>query len=111
MDALRELLTARLIEHYRGQGWSTRTQHDGLVLADGPGGVTWIGAAVTDHELASGELEARLPELAERRMPRGGELCPLELLPASDCSERLEQLLERLGLADRRHVGVYSLAA
>jgi len=43
-------LTDRLIDHYRGQGWPTRTECDGIVLADGPGGVTWIGTAVTDHE-------------------------------------------------------------
>ena len=100
-----------MAEHYRGQGWSTRTEADGTVFADGPGGVTWIGAAVTGSDLASGELEARLPELADRRMPGGGELCPLELLPAADCVSDLEGLLERLGLSARRHVAVYSLSA
>jgi len=111
MDTSREQLTSRLTEHYRGQGWATRAGEDGVVLADGPGGVTWIGAAVVGHDLASGELENRLVDLADRRMSHGGELCPLELLPAADCVDELEGLLERLGLADRRHVAVYSLAA
>jgi len=56
-------------------------------------------------------LESRLVDLADRRMTHGGELCPLELLPAADCVDELEALLERLGLADRRHVAVSSLAA
>lgn len=111
MDMIREQLTTRLTEHYRGQGWTTRTDLDGVVIADGPGGVTWIGAAVTRRDLVSGELETRLPELADRRMPHGGELCPLELLPAADCREELKRLLKRLGLADRRHVAVYSVAS
>lgn len=109
MNATREQLTKRLADHYRGQGWATSTDSDGIVLATGPGGVTWIGAAVTGPDLAAGELEARLPELADRRMPHGGELCPLELLPAADCADALHGLLERLGLAERRHVAVYSL--
>lgn len=107
----RNELTTRLADHYRKQGWATRTEADGTILADGPGGVTWIGTAVTATDLHSGELEARLPDLADRRMPRGGELCPLELLPAADCREDLEGLLERLGLAQHRHVAVYSLAS
>lgn len=111
METSRDQLTRRLTEHYRGQGWVTRDDEDGIVLADGPGGVTWIGAAVVAHDVASGELESRLVDLADRRMTHGGELCPLELLPAADCVDELEALLERLGLADRRHVAVSSLAA
>lgn len=107
----RDELTTRLADHYRGQGWVTRTEADGTILATGPGGVTWIGAAVTVGDIHSGVLEARLPELADRRMPNGGELCPLELLPAADCHAALEGLLDRLGLAQRRHVAVYSMAS
>ena len=107
----REELTTRLADHYRGQGWATRTDGDGTIFADGPGGVTWIGAVVTSGDLDSGDLEARLPELAERRMPHGGELCPLELLPAAECFAELEGLLARLGLAERCHVAVYSFAS
>ncbi len=107
----RDELTTRLADHYQGQGWTTRTDADGTIFADGPGGVTWIGTAVTSGDLDSGALEARLQELAERRMPRGGELCPLELLPAADCFAQLERLLERLGLSERRHVAVYSIAS
>lgn len=110
MDKTRAELTTRLADHYRGQGWTTRTEADGTVFAEGPGGVTWIGAGVTSGDLASGETERRLAELADRRMPHGGELCPLELLPASDCIAELQGLLERLGLAERRHIVVYSLA-
>lgn len=110
METSRDQLTRRLTEHYRGQGWVTRDDEDGIVLADGPGGVTWIGAAVIAHDLASGEFESRLIDLADRRMSQGGELCPLELLPAADCVYELEGLLERLGLTDRRHVAIYALA-
>jgi hypothetical protein len=111
VDRSRDDLTQRLADHYRGQGWTTRTEADGTILADGPGGVTWIGAGITSSDLSSGGLDARLAELADRRMPHGGELCPLELLPATDCVAELEGLLERLGLAERRHVVVYSLAS
>lgn len=84
---------------------------EGLVLAAGPGGVTWIGAPVTRDDLDSGSLEARLPDLAERRMERGGELCPLELLPDPGCEGDLRSVLARLGLDRRPHVAVYSLPA
>jgi hypothetical protein len=111
VDKARDELTAKLADHYRGQGWTTRTEADGTVLADGPGGVTWIGTGITSSDLASAELETRLTALADRRMPRGGELCPLELLPSTDCIAAVELLLERLGLAERRHVVVYSLSS
>jgi hypothetical protein len=107
----RESLTSRLADHYRAQGWPVEIGEDGIVAASGPGGVTWIGAAVLPNDVESGELEARLPELAERRMPHGGELCPLELLPAPECDAALRGLLDRLGLGGRRHVAVYSAPA
>lgn len=110
MDS-RESLTSRLADHYRAQGWPVEISEDGVIAASGPGGVTWIGAAVTPDDVESGALETRLPELAERRMPRGGELCPLELLPAPECAAALRRLLDRLGLGAQRHVAVYSAGA
>lgn len=109
MDRRAEL-TERLAEHYRGSGWRVSLD-DGLVLATGPGGVTWIGAPVTRDDLDSGTIEARLPELAGRRMQSGGELCPLELLPDPECEPELRSVLARLGLDRRPHVAVYSLPA
>ncbi len=106
----RDDLRARLHEHYRKQGWATRADGERVVLAAGPGGVTWVGAAVCRDDLAAGRLDSELAKLAERRMATG-ELCPLELLPAPGCESELAALLERLGLSERRHVAVYSLGA
>ncbi len=44
-------------------------------------------------------------------MEGGGELCPFELLPSTDCKEDLQDLLRRIGIADRGNVAVYSFAA
>lgn len=107
----RTRLVEMLEAQYRSFGWSVERAEGGLVLATGPGGVTWIGAAVTEDDVASGELEARLPELSQRRMPSGGELCPLELMPEPACEADVRELLDRLGLSDRPHVALYSLAA
>jgi hypothetical protein len=111
MSPGRDQLSRRLAEHYRGQGWPVEVDADGVVHARGPGGVTWIGAPVTGEDIASGTLEDRLTDLAARRMPARGELCPLELLPASDCEPALRALLDRVGLSRRRHVAVYSAPA
>jgi hypothetical protein len=111
MESPREELVRLLREHYRGHGWKVRDADDQTLEADGPGGVTWLGTAVTAEDLSSGGLEERLLELSDRRMPAGGELCPLDLLPAEEAEPRLRALLDRIGLSDRPHVSVYSLAA
>jgi hypothetical protein len=69
--------------------------------------VTWIGLAVTSDDLAADGFDDRLLGLSDERMPQGA-LCPFELLPAEDCAAAR---LERLRLADRGHVAVYSFAA
>lgn len=111
MNAEREELLGRLEAHYKGSGWSVKRDGDGTLHADGPGGVTWIGAALTSAELADEQIERRLLEIADRRMPGGGELCPLDILPARDCAAEVEALLDRLGLGGQPHISVYSLAA
>lgn len=83
---------------------------NGAVEASGPGGVTWIGKPVLHDDLASEGFEAEIVELAGRRMPGGGELCPLDLLPAAGCEGDLRDLIERLGLSDRPHVSIYEFA-
>jgi len=82
-----------------------------VLYATGPGGVTWIGKAVTARELSDAGIAEWLTEMATRRMPEGGELCPLDLLPAPNCEVRLRELLTRIRLADRPHVTVYTRAA
>jgi len=109
-DERREL-TKQLESYYRDSGWPVKTGDDGTLRATGPHGVTWISRAVVREDLESEEFEAQIVDLADRRMPEGGELCPLELLPAPDCAEELQSLLDRAGLARCTHVAVYSLAA
>lgn len=104
-------LTEMLRDHYKRGGWPVKRSENGILEAAGPGGVTWIGRAVVNDDLASQEFEAEIVELAERRMPQGGELCPLDLLPHADCEPGLRDLLHRTGLDRRPHVSVYSLAA
>jgi hypothetical protein len=104
-------LSDRLAQHYRKQGWPVDVDDEGIVHASGPGGVTWIGTPVTSEDLDSDGLEERLVDLAAQRMPGGGELCPLELLPARECEPALRALLDRAGLSRERHVAVYSLPA
>lgn len=111
MDSVRRELLEKLEIHYRGSGWSVKRAGDGTLYANGPGGVTWIGAAITPEDLEDDGVEERLRSMADRRMEGGGELCPLELLPSSDCTEDLRALLGRIGLADRSNVAVYSLAS
>ncbi len=107
MDSDREQLLSHLERYYRDGGWPVSRDED-LVLAAGPGGVTWVGAAVVPADLEGQELDARLEELAGRRMPKTGALCPLELLPAEGCEPGLHAALDRTGLARRNHVAVYS---
>lgn len=109
MEPRNELLD-QLESYYRDGGWKTRRAGD-IVIAAGPGGVDWIGRGVATEDMAGDGLEDRLRELADRRMPATGELCPLELLPAPECAEELDELLTRTGLGRSGHVVVYSLAA
>lgn len=110
MNGPREELITQLEAHYRSNGWRVAAADDGTLVAEGPGGVSWLGAPVVTDDFASGDLEERLSELADRRMPGSGELCPLDLLPARECESDLRALLERLGLSRRPHVSLYSLA-
>ena len=105
----RDQLLDQLERHYQSQGWPVRRPEDATLAATGPGGVTWLGLAVVGEDLSGDELERRLRDLSERRMPSGGELCPLDLLAEQDCQAGVEALLERVGLADRPHVSLYSL--
>ena len=110
-DTRTELLE-RLADYYRGCGWPVRHLEDGTLAAAGPGGVTWHGRAVVREDLAEAErLDEQLAELAERRMPGGGELCPLDLLPTEDAGAGLHEALDRTGLRHRPHVSVYALTA
>jgi len=109
--SVREKLNRRLEEHYRGQGWPVVRSEDGVLHASGPGGVTWLGAAFVGEDLAAEGIGERIVELAQRRMPKGGELCPLDLLASEDSEAGLRGLLERTGLSARPHVSVYSEAA
>lgn len=111
MSPGRQELLDTLERHYRSCGWKVESADDGTVRAAGPGGVTWIGLPVTPEDLSSESFDAQLVELAEQRMPRGGELCPFELLPAVECADDLREALARLRLDARGNVAVYSLAA
>lgn len=111
MEDRRQTLLSQLEAHYRGHGWSVRKDDDGTLMASGPGGVTWLGRAVVEEDLGSGLFEQRIVELADRRMPQGAELCPLDLVAAGDCADGLRTVLDRLGLSERPHVSLYSVAA
>lgn len=110
MSATRQELLDTLANHYRNCGWKVEHAPDGTVRATGPGGVTWIGLPVVAGDLEEPRFEQLLLDSSEERMPQG-ERCPLELLPAAECAAELDSRLERLRLADRGHVAVYSLAA
>ena len=110
MSGKRQELLTRLERYYRELGWPVERGHESVVHASGPGGVTWIGMAVVPEDLGSEDFESRLVEASEQRMPRG-ELCPLELLPSEECALELRGVLDRLGLSERGHVEVYSIAA
>lgn len=111
MGAKRQDLLDRLESYYRSCGWKVRRGDDGTVRAAGPGEVTWIGLPVLGEDLASAEFRNRLAVLANERMPTGGALCPLELLPAAECADDLRATLAELELDTRGNVAVYSLAA
>jgi hypothetical protein len=111
MESDRRELVGKLEAHYRGSGWSVKRGGDGTIHASGPGGVTWIAAAILPSDLEDAGTGQRLREMAERRMEGGGELCPLELLPSVECADELKALLDRIGLSGRKNVAVYSLAA
>lgn len=111
MEAARRKLLETLEAHYRGSGWEVERADERTLFADGPGGVTWIGTAVVPADLEEEGIEGRFKDLAERRMEGGGELCPFELLPSEECKEDLEELLRRIGIADRSNVAVYSFVS
>lgn len=105
-------LLEQLEGYYRHCGWSVRAAADGILCAAGPGDVTWHGTAIVSEDLHDPEqLDSRLLELAARRMAGGGELCPLDLLPAPGCEPALREALDRTGLSARPHVSVYGLTA
>lgn len=110
MSDERQRLTDLLRKHYRACGWKIEADEDRLA-ATGPHGVKWIGRVVVTEDLESEEFEAEIIDLADRRMPTGGELRPLDLLPAPECREQLDELLKRTGLDRTTHVSVYSIAA
>lgn len=109
MDERRKHLLEQLERYYRGCGWKVEHAPDGTVRAAGTGGVTWIGMAVVDDDLADESFPERLLELSDVRMPDDGARCPFELLPDAACADGVVSLLERLRLAER--VTVYSVAA
>lgn len=110
MEGERLQLALSLEDHYRSQGWPVERGDDGLVLASGPGGVTWLGAAVVRADLASEAFAERLIDLSSQRMRGGSELCPLDLLAAEECEGELRSLLDGLGLTGRSHVSLYTRA-
>lgn len=110
MSVQRQELTGKLESHYRASGWKV-ARVDGNLEAVGPYGVKWIGRAVVREDLEDETFEAEVVELASRRMPEGGELCPLDLLPDEDCAGEVRKLLARTGLDRHTHVSVYSFAA
>lgn len=109
MEAHRQQLAAVIEKHYRSNGWKVERRDDGTVRAAGLGGVTWIGLPVVTADLDDEQFEHRLLTLGEERTAEG-KRCPLELLPADDCTEGLRSLLRRLRLDERGHVEVYSTA-
>ncbi len=112
MNEARHVLASQLEAYYRSCGWRVRRADDGTLEADGTGGVTWHGAAIVAEDIqGTTALDARLVELANRRMPGGGELCPLDLLPDPEAEAGLREALERTRLSHRPHVSVYELSA
>lgn len=107
----RTLLLDRLEAHYRDCGWKVQSRDGYSIRATGPGGVTWIGMAVAGDDLADDATEQRLLHLSDERMDGGRIVCPFELLPDPACADDLRTTLERLQLAERGHVTVYSAAA
>ncbi|MGH3992436.1 MAG: hypothetical protein ACRDSN_08225 [Pseudonocardiaceae bacterium] len=112
MIETRDQLRARLAANYRAYGWPVTRRPDGTLRAVGPGGVHWHAAVIIGEDLAKPDLlDERLVALATKRMPEGGELCPLELIASSDSEEGLRTALDRTGLSARPHVSVYAFSA
>ncbi len=112
MNEARHALASQLEAYYQSCGWRVRRADDGTLEADGPGGVTWYGAAIVAEDVhGTDALDAWLVELANRRMLGGGELCPLDLLPDPEAEAGLREALERTKLNHRPHVSVYELSA
>lgn len=107
--ATRAELTERLERRYRSIGWKLAPSEEPLLEAIGPHGVKWIGRAVVGEDFESEGFEAEILDLADRHMPEGNELCPLDLLPAEDCRERLDDLLRRNRLDDDPHISVFRI--
>jgi hypothetical protein len=107
----RSELLDRLERHYRDSGYVVRERDDRTVRAVGPGGVVWIGLALTGDDLGAADLDSTLLALSDERMENGRIVCPFEILPAPDCAEAVNDRLRTLRVADRGHVTVYSLAA
>jgi demethoxyubiquinone hydroxylase (CLK1/Coq7/Cat5 family) len=63
------------------------------------------------EDVVAESLDEKLTQLADTRMPVGGELCPVDLLAAEDCEEQVRAALNRLRLDERPHVSLYSSAA
>jgi hypothetical protein len=108
MNARRQALLDELERYYRGCGWKVERANDGTLRAAGVGGVTWIGMAVLEDDLADERFPERLRELSDVRESDGAR-CPFELLPEPGCAGEVRSLLDRLRLSER--VAVYSLAA
>ena len=111
MSERRQELLDELERHYGGAGWKAEQSADGTVRAAGPGGVTWIGLPIVPEDLGDERLAGRLADLADQRMPRGRELCPLDILPDPASADDVRALLDRLRLRERGHVEIYSFAA
>jgi hypothetical protein len=110
MSGAKDELAEALESYYRSCGWQVERATDGTVRARGWGGVTWIGLPIVADDLDDSGFEQRLVALSSERMP-SGELCPLELLPSTECEDRLRAILDRLRLHERGHVEVYAVAA
>lgn len=104
----REQLTDRLRRRYKGMGFKPADAEPPLLKAVGLHGVHWIGRAVVAEDLDREEFEDELVRLADHRMDVDGERCPLDLVPAADCRERLRELLVKHHLDQRAHISVFT---
>lgn len=109
MESRRQELLDELERYYRGCGWKVERADDRTVRAAGAGGVTWIGMAVVETDLAEAGFAEKLVELSDVQMAKDGPRCPFELFPDPECAGAVSSLLRDLRLAER--VSVYSLAA
>lgn len=111
VESERSALLSLLERQYRQSGWSSRRGDNDVIRAVGPGGVTWFGMAILPQDLADRGLVGRIRELADQRMPRGGELCVLDLLPSAECHDEVDRLLDAAGLGSRNNISLYALPA